>query len=104
MLRIVMLVVLAALSAHGQVMAQVNSQRMPETVPQQTSTGISASAPPRVQRNAPATDQFKCDGRIYCSQMKSCAEANYFLKHCPGVKMDGDKDGIPCEDQWCNPK
>lgn len=45
---------------------------------------------------------FVCDGRERCSQMTSCAEATYFLKHCPDTKMDGDKDGMPCEDQWCN--
>lgn len=44
---------------------------------------------------------FRCDGRKYCSQMSSCAEAKYFLAHCPGVKMDGDGNGIPCEQQWC---
>jgi len=33
--------------------------------------------------------------------MTSCAEAKFFLKNCPGVKMDGDGDGVPCEDQWC---
>jgi hypothetical protein len=44
---------------------------------------------------------FSCDGRKYCSQMKSCVEAKYFLANCPGVKMDGDKNGIPCEQQWC---
>ena len=44
---------------------------------------------------------FRCDGRIYCSQMTSCGEATYFLRNCPGVKMDGDHDGIPCERQWC---
>jgi hypothetical protein len=33
--------------------------------------------------------------------MTSCAEATYFLKHCPNTKMDGDHDGIPCESQWC---
>jgi len=44
---------------------------------------------------------FSCDGRQYCSQMKSCAEAKYFLANCAGVKMDGDKNGIPCEKQWC---
>jgi hypothetical protein len=45
---------------------------------------------------------YKCDGRMYCSQMTSCAEATFFLENCPGVKMDGDNDGIPCERQWCN--
>jgi hypothetical protein len=44
---------------------------------------------------------FTCDGRTYCSQMKSCDEARYFVQHCPDVKMDGDNDGIPCETQWC---
>ena len=44
---------------------------------------------------------FSCDGRRYCTQMKSCAEAKYFLANCLGAKMDGDKDGIPCEQQWC---
>src|SRR4051812_44000325 len=44
---------------------------------------------------------FKCDGRTYCSQMTSCAEATFFLKNCPGTKMDGNHDGIPCEKQWC---
>jgi cold shock CspA family protein len=44
---------------------------------------------------------FTCDGRLHCSQMTSCAEATYFLRYCPGVKMDGDGDGIPCEEQLC---
>ncbi|VTU12856.1 Excalibur calcium-binding domain protein [Variovorax sp. SRS16] len=44
---------------------------------------------------------FRCDGRTYCSQMTSCEEATYFLKNCPGVKMDGNGDGVPCEKQWC---
>ena len=51
---------------------------------------------------APVSSGFSCDGRQYCSQMKSCAEAKYFLANCPGVRMDGDKNGIPCEKQWCN--
>ena len=48
-----------------------------------------------------ASSRFHCDGRRYCSQMTSCEEAKYFLDHCPTVKMDGDGDGVPCEDQWC---
>ena len=40
---------------------------------------------------------FKCDGRVYCSDMTSRAEAEYFSKYCPGTKMDGDHDGVPCE-------
>jgi hypothetical protein len=29
--------------------------------------------------------------------MGSRAEAEYFLSNCPDTKMDGDHDGIPCE-------
>lgn len=58
-----------------------------------------AERSPLPRRSAP--EGFRCDGRQYCSQMKSCAEAKYFLAHCPGVHMDGDKNGIPCERQWC---
>lgn len=46
--------------------------------------------------------QYRCDGRTHCSHMTSCEEAKFFLKNCPGVKMDGDGDGVPCERQWCH--
>jgi endonuclease YncB( thermonuclease family) len=63
-----------------------------------------AMAPKPVALPEPAAAApYRCDGRIYCSQMRSCAEATYFLKHCPGVKMDGNNDGVPCERQWCRP-
>jgi cold shock CspA family protein len=48
-----------------------------------------------------ATVIRQCDGRQHCSQMTSCEEATWFLQHCPNTKMDGEGDGIPCEDQWC---
>lgn len=48
------------------------------------------------------TTSFSCDGRQHCSQMTSCAEATYFSNNCPNTKMDGNNDGIPCEQQWCN--
>ena len=72
--------------------------------------GMAAFAVPSVAATAPApvataiskVGGFQCDGRQYCSQMKSCAEAKYFLLNCPGVKMDGDGNGIPCEKQWCS--
>jgi hypothetical protein len=50
---------------------------------------------------APGAPEFTCDGRTYCSQMRSCAEATYFAKYCPNTKMDGNHDGVPCERQWC---
>jgi len=41
--------------------------------------------------------KFTCDGRQHCSQMNSRAEAVFFIRNCPNTKMDGDNDGIPCE-------
>jgi hypothetical protein len=49
----------------------------------------------------PPAPRFSCDGRTRCPQMTSCEESMYFLRNCPGVEMDGDGDGMPCEQQWC---
>lgn len=53
-------------------------------------------------RNTVTATSFHCDGRTHCSQMTSCAEAEFFLRNCPNVEMDGNNDGEPCEQQWCN--
>jgi len=45
--------------------------------------------------------QYQCRGKIWCSQMTSCEEATFYQSNCPGTKMDGDNDGVPCESQWC---
>jgi hypothetical protein len=46
-------------------------------------------------------EAFTCQGKTRCSEMVSCEEATYYLIHCPGVQIDGDGDGVPCEQQWC---
>lgn len=56
---------------------------------------------PAATAESPSLVAYRCDGRKYCSQMTSCQEATYFLKNCAGVKMDGNNDGVPCEQQWC---
>lgn len=48
------------------------------------------------------TKIFSCEGKVYCSEMVSCEEAMFYIRNCPGTKMDGDADGIPCESQWCS--
>ena len=53
---------------------------------------LPAAAPPSA---------FRCDGRRHCSQMTSCAEAEFFIANCPDTLMDGDNDRIPCEEQFC---
>jgi endonuclease YncB( thermonuclease family) len=57
---------------------------------------VAATAPAVVVASA-----RRCDGRTYCSQMSSCEEAKWFAQNCPGMKMDGNRDGVPCEKQHC---
>jgi Excalibur calcium-binding domain len=59
------------------------------------------ATPSAVKVAAASAAAYRCDQRTYCSQMTSCDEATWFLKNCPGVKMDGNRDGVPCEQQWC---
>ena len=60
-------------------------------------SGTRAKPAPALRVSSP----YRCDGRQHCSQMASCEEARFFLKNCPTTKMDGDGDGVPCEQQWC---
>lgn len=76
----------------------------------QAKTGISPTlllSEPRARNidvggSTSSAAKYRCDGRTHCSQMTSCEEATFFLRNCPGTKMDGDNDGIPCERQLCN--
>tara|TARA_E500000331_G_scaffold69136_1_gene63794 strand:+ start:1563 stop:1967 length:405 start_codon:yes stop_codon:yes gene_type:complete len=38
-----------------------------------------------------------CGSKRYCRQMDSCEEARAFLSQCGLSRLDGDKDGVPCE-------
>ena len=64
-------------------------------------TGAAGVAAVAASRDGSA-GSYRCDGRTRCAQMTSCAEATFFLRHCPDVKMDGNHDGVPCEKQWCS--
>jgi hypothetical protein len=85
--------------SHGPCLAGetgVQSAPLPVALSPTVPTPLAAPAPARAAEPA-----FKCDGRTHCSQMRSCEEATFFLRNCPGVKMDGNHDGVPCERQWC---
>jgi Excalibur calcium-binding domain len=96
MRNVVALLILLALGWYGysQYQRRTDHSGAPDFPPPLT-------RPLPVPETGPSAALYKCDGRIYCSQMTSCAEATYFLQNCPGTKMDGNNDGIPCEKQWC---
>lgn len=84
------LVILALLVAFGWNHYQNNLSSAPEQTEQETyEEPITLISQP--------TESFSCDGRQHCSQMRSRAEAEFFLSSCPNTKMDGDHDGVPCE-------
>jgi len=114
MKRLIISVLIAVLAWQGyeQYKARRAIRQAPETsldapLPQAQPAPDQAAAPlpaqPSLQSDASLASPYKCDDRTYCSQMTSCAEATFFLQSCPGVKMDGNHDGVPCEKQWCNP-
>ena len=104
--RVIPLVFLIALGAYSYDQytrrdpPQMNSEVQP---PQMATAAPSSNTGTTVESSDSVTStSFNCDGRTHCSQMTSCAEAEFFLSNCPNVEMDGNHDGEPCEQQWCN--
>ena len=56
----------------------------------------SAAPAPMASSRAPGTS-FGCEGKRYCREMTSCAEARFYLTQCRVTRLDGDRDGVPCE-------
>jgi len=54
-----------------------------------------AATPPR--SSPAASSGFSCGGKQYCREMASCAEARFHLSQCGLTRLDGDRDGVPCE-------
>ena len=61
-----------------------------------------STAAPQLTDAAKIRASLECENHTMCSQMHSCEEATHYLQTCPNTEMDGDADGIPCEQQWCN--
>lgn len=80
-----------ALLFSGTMLMDKNGQAKPIT------RSPAAASQPKKQQSG----NFTCSGKVYCSEMTSCAEARFYLRNCPGTKMDGNGDGVPCEKQWC---
>lgn len=63
--------------------------------PARDATAVPLSEP----SSAPAESGFQCSGKTRCHEMSSCEEALFYLNNCPGVEIDGDGDGRPCEER-----
>lgn len=87
-----------------QAKRQADTNTSTSALPAMSLSDVDSIAPTYVDHDSanPVSVSFSCDGRQHCSQMTSCAEATYFIQHCPNAQMDGNNDGVPCEQQWCN--
>lgn len=47
---------------------------------------------------APAPVAHVCGGKHLCAEMCSCEEARFYLTRCGVKSLDGNGDGVPCED------
>lgn len=69
----------------------------PSTLPE-PSPHVDASA----AVDTPTADPI-CASKKRCSQMTSCEEVRSYFARCGGKLLDGDGDGLPCE-QLCAPQ
>ena len=71
-----------------------NQVELPPEAPEMNCT----SAVPSSQLTLPSADlKVVCGSKPYCRQMNSYEEARAFLSQCGLGRLDGDKDGVPCE-------
>ena len=54
--------------------------------------GLAAAQAPR-----DAASPWRCGEKTYCTQMTSCAEAMFHFRTCGLLRLDRDRDGVPCE-------
>lgn len=65
----------------------------PKAVPGKTAEPAAPVAVP-----VPSMAGFSCSlPKTKCAQMASCEEARFYLNSCGVSRLDGDKDGTPCE-------
>ncbi|NIJ85450.1 cold shock CspA family protein [Xanthomonas arboricola] len=79
------------------------NRTQPDRAALQSSPALTAAAAAGTTSATTApTPHYSCGGRKHCSQMTSCDDATWVLRNCPDTTMDGDHDGVPCEQQWCH--
>lgn len=68
-----------------------NGGRAPATL-QPSAAGRAGAAAP-----SSSAAGLSCGSKRYCTQMSSCAEAQFYFRQCGLSRLDGDRDGVPCE-------
>ena len=53
-------------------------------------------APVEPAAKPPKPADPRCGTKVFCREMKSCAEARFHLEKCGLTGLDGDRDGVPC--------
>ena len=106
MKKVILIVLLSIITGYGYNKYQEN------TAPEMPAISIEDNEATKplllpIENNVPinpvVNSNYNCDGRTYCAQMTSCEKATFFINNCPDTKrMDGNKDGVPCEKQWCH--
>lgn len=66
-------------------------------IPTQKPQELQKSQEPTPTINIVSSGNFSCAGKTTCGQMASCEEATFYLNNCGLSRLDGDKDGVPCE-------
>ena len=71
-----------------------NQVELPHEAPEKSCTSAVQSS----QLTLPSVSlEVVCGSKRFCRQMNSCEEARAFLSQCGLGRLDGDKDGVPCE-------
>jgi hypothetical protein len=57
-----------------------------------------APAVPTAAADGGAGGAMSCGAKRTCGEMSGCEEARFYLTQCGVSRLDGDKDGTPCEE------
>lgn len=79
---------------HGKAAGPVTLEVNPPA-PKRTTDRLPPQA--RAKAQAVRLETFSCQGKRFCREMRSCAEARFYLTQCGVSRLDPDRDGRPCE-------
>lgn len=68
-----------------------------DSTPSIETQGYPLSEAATAPEQAPASTGNCSDGKRVCGDMESCEDAMFHHQQCGLSRLDGDKDGVPCE-------